>query len=167
MAVRIQFRRDDGSFWTTNNPILAQGELGYDLANGNFKIGTGSTAWNDLPYFVTKNKVGLENVENFHIATQIQAETGTSNELYMTPLRTAEAIAAQTGTILTSGSYATESYVDTSVSSLAGDGLLWSEVLEIYNLDYATNQEATTGTSTTKVLTPANAKYINLDGGEF
>jgi hypothetical protein len=42
----------------------------------------------------------------------------------MTPLRTAEAIASQTGTILTSGNYATESYVDTSVSSLAGDGLL-------------------------------------------
>jgi hypothetical protein len=167
MAVRIQIRRDNGTNWTNNNTILAQGELGYDLDNGNFKIGTGSVAWADLPYFATKDKVGLTNVQNFNIATQNEAETGTSNELYMTPLRTAEAIAAQTGTILTSGSYATESYVDTSVSSLAGDGLLWSEVLEIYNLDYATNQEATTGTSTTKVLTPANAKYINLDGGEF
>ena len=167
MAVRIQIRRDNASNWTNNNPILAQGELGYDLNNGNFKIGTGSVAWADLPYFATKDKVGLANVQNFNIATQNEAETGTSNELYMTPLRTAEAIAAQTGTILTSGNYATESYVDTSVSSLAGDGLLWSEVLEIYNLDYATNQEATTGTSTIKVLTPANAKYINLDGGEF
>jgi hypothetical protein len=167
MAVRIQIRRDSGTNWTNNNPILAQGELGYDLNNGNFKIGTGSAAWNDLSYFATKDTIGLTNVQNFNIATQNEAETGTSNELYMTPLRTAEAIAAQTGSILTSGNYATESYVDTSVSSLAGDGLLWSEVSEIYNLDYATNQEATTGTSTTKVLTPANAKYINLDGGEF
>jgi hypothetical protein len=162
MAVRIQFRRDNITNWTNNNPILAQAEIGYDITNNNFKIGDGFTAWNNLSYFVE-----LDNVQNFNIATQIEAETGTSNELYMTPLRTAEAIAAQTGTILTSGNYATESYVDTSVSSLAGDGLLWSEVSEIYNLDYATNQEATTGTSTTKVLTPANAKYINLDGGEF
>jgi hypothetical protein len=167
MAVRIQIRRDNATNWTNNNPILAQGELGYDLANGNFKIGTGSTAWNDLPYFVTKNKVGLENVENFDIANKSEAETGTSNELYMTPLRTAEAILSQTGSILTSGGFATETFVNNTVADIGGNGLLWDNSEKEYNLDYASNSDTTTGTSTTKVLVPANIQYMVIDGGEF
>ena len=41
--------------------------------------------------------VGLSNVLNYGIATQAEAEAGTNNTTYMTPLRTAEAIAAQAG----------------------------------------------------------------------
>lgn len=45
---------------------------------------------------VTLNKgdVGLGSVQNYPIATQAQAEAGTSNSAYMTPLRVAQAIAA-------------------------------------------------------------------------
>jgi hypothetical protein len=41
----------------------------------------------------------------------------------MNPLRTAQAIAAQTATILTNGDYITESAVDTKISNLGGNGL--------------------------------------------
>lgn len=40
----------------------------------------------------TKSEVGLGNVENHGIATQSEAEAGTSNSKYMTPLRTKQAI---------------------------------------------------------------------------
>jgi hypothetical protein len=50
MAVRIQFRRDLASAWTSNNPILSQGEVGYEYDTGKFKVGTGALAWNALPY---------------------------------------------------------------------------------------------------------------------
>ena len=45
---------------------------------------------------VTLNKrdVGLGSVQNYPIASQAQAEAGTSNSAYMTPLRVAQAIAA-------------------------------------------------------------------------
>lgn len=46
---------------------------------------------------VTKSDVGLGNVQNYGIATQAQAEAGTANNVYMTPLRTKQAITAQTG----------------------------------------------------------------------
>jgi hypothetical protein len=46
----------------------------------------------------TKEDIGLENVENLGLATKIEAETGTLNTKYMTPLRTKEAIAAQVST---------------------------------------------------------------------
>lgn len=46
------------------------------------------------PHQVTKAQVGLSNVENLPLATQSQAESGTSDMVYMTPLRVAQAIAA-------------------------------------------------------------------------
>lgn len=48
----------------------------------------------DNPHGVTKAQVGLGNVQNYGIATQAQAEAGTANNVYMTPLRVAQAIAA-------------------------------------------------------------------------
>lgn len=51
MARKFQIRRDTTSNWSTANPTLAQGEIGWDRTLGYFKIGDGSTAWNSLPYF--------------------------------------------------------------------------------------------------------------------
>lgn len=44
------------------------------------------------PHGVTKNQVGLSSVQNYGIATQAEAETGTSTVKYMTPERTSQAI---------------------------------------------------------------------------
>lgn len=49
----------------------------------------------DNPHNVTKAQVGLGNVDNFSTATQQQAQTGTDNASYMTPLRTSQAINTQ------------------------------------------------------------------------
>ncbi|CAB4154388.1 Phage tail collar domain containing protein [uncultured Caudovirales phage] len=48
MAVRIQFRRGTETEWSTSNPILAAGELGYESTNKLIKFGDGTTAWNVL-----------------------------------------------------------------------------------------------------------------------
>ena len=52
------------------------------------------------PHNVTKAQVGLGSVQNYGIATQAAATGGTSNVLYMTPLRTKEAITTQAVTPL-------------------------------------------------------------------
>ncbi|URN94633.1 MAG: hypothetical protein NAG76_22920 [Candidatus Pristimantibacillus lignocellulolyticus] len=49
----------------------------------------------DNPHAVTKTQIGLPNVNNYDISTQVEAEGGTSNVKYMTPLRTAQAIQKQ------------------------------------------------------------------------
>jgi len=36
--------------WASINPVLANGEAGYELELGNLKIGDGRKAWNSLPY---------------------------------------------------------------------------------------------------------------------
>jgi hypothetical protein len=50
MAAIIQFRRDTAANWTSNNPTLAVGEIGYESDNQKYKIGDGSTAWTSLAY---------------------------------------------------------------------------------------------------------------------
>lgn len=50
MATRIQLRRGTAAEWTAANPTLAVGELGLETDTEQFKIGTGSTAWNALAY---------------------------------------------------------------------------------------------------------------------
>ncbi|MEJ0072553.1 MAG: hypothetical protein WDN27_00430 [Candidatus Saccharibacteria bacterium] len=50
MAAQIQFRRDTAANWTSNNPTLAQGEVGLETDTNSYKIGDGSTAWNSMGY---------------------------------------------------------------------------------------------------------------------
>jgi hypothetical protein len=52
MAVQtqIQTRRGTAASWTSTNPTLAAGEIGFESDTGKFKIGNGSTAWASLAY---------------------------------------------------------------------------------------------------------------------
>jgi hypothetical protein len=52
MATRIQVRRGDASEWTSVDPVLSEGELGYETDTGKFKIGDGSSLWSALDYFL-------------------------------------------------------------------------------------------------------------------
>jgi len=50
MAINIQSRRGTAASATANNTVLLSGELGVETDTGKFKIGDGTTAWNDLAY---------------------------------------------------------------------------------------------------------------------
>ena len=47
---RILPRRGTAAAWTAANPILANGEIGYESDTTWTKRGDGVTRWNDLPY---------------------------------------------------------------------------------------------------------------------
>ena len=49
-TVTIRLRRDPAATWTTNNPILALGEPGFETDTNKLKIGNGTDHWNDLDY---------------------------------------------------------------------------------------------------------------------
>ena len=51
---RIQIRRDIALNWTTKNPVLLYGEVGFDMTENNIKIGDGITPWNSLEYISAK-----------------------------------------------------------------------------------------------------------------
>ncbi len=50
MADVIQVRRDTAALWTTINPILAEGEFGYERDTGKLKMGDGTSTWTALDY---------------------------------------------------------------------------------------------------------------------
>lgn len=50
MVTRIQIRRDVKNNWETVNPILANGEMGYETDTRMIKIGDGETDWKNLDY---------------------------------------------------------------------------------------------------------------------
>lgn len=52
---KIISRRDTAANWQSNNPVLANGEIGVDTTNKEMKIGDGKTAWNDLKPFQKAN----------------------------------------------------------------------------------------------------------------
>lgn len=53
MADIIQIRRGTSTQWTTTNPILASGELGFETNTLKGKLGNGVTAWAGLAYSFT------------------------------------------------------------------------------------------------------------------
>lgn len=53
MATRMQQRRSPASDWSTANPILAAGEIGYEIDTNKFKIGDGINHWANLTYFTS------------------------------------------------------------------------------------------------------------------
>lgn len=59
MAVRIQWRRGEGAQWTTTNPILASGEVGFETDSKKFKVGDGTTRWQDLDYYAIGTITGV------------------------------------------------------------------------------------------------------------
>jgi hypothetical protein len=49
---RLQVRRGSSGGWTSANPTLYAGEIGYETDSGRIKVGDGTTAWTSLDYNV-------------------------------------------------------------------------------------------------------------------
>ena len=47
---RIQLKTDTAALWTSGNPLLLSGEIGFESDTGRFKVGDGVTRWNSLEY---------------------------------------------------------------------------------------------------------------------
>ena len=77
----INQRRDYAAVWTSDNPVLPLGQVGWERDTGKAKLGDGVTAWNALDYAVEpgpvtsvngmdgvvvldKDDIGLNNVDN-------------------------------------------------------------------------------------------------------
>jgi hypothetical protein len=82
---KLQLRRDTAANWTSNNPTLSAGEMGFETDTGAFKIGTGAAVWTALAYAVT---------------VTASSTTTFTNKTLSDPLIT-ESVNAQTGTTYT------------------------------------------------------------------
>lgn len=90
ISTQIQVRRDTSTNWTSINPTLASGELGFETDTSKFKIGTGAATWAALAYFGTDaNAVtltGTQTLTNKTLTAPVinlafNAQTGTTYTL--------------------------------------------------------------------------------------
>jgi hypothetical protein len=75
MATRMQQRRGTAAQWTAANPILSAGEIGFETDTGQFKIGDGTTAWDDISYFKNLEDLG-GSLDDYILLTEKGAANG-------------------------------------------------------------------------------------------
>lgn len=85
MSINIRFRIDTSANWTNNNPILLEGEPGFESDNNRMKIGDGQTAWVDLSYVIGPNITPTPTHTPTRTPTQTPTNTRTPT---VTPTRT-------------------------------------------------------------------------------
>jgi hypothetical protein len=76
MATQIKLRSDSVLNWASNNPILAQAEIGIELVTNKFKIGDGTSQWNSLSY------ASSSSTSNHNELLELQGGDSTSDEYY-------------------------------------------------------------------------------------
>ena len=111
------------------------------------------------PHNTTKAQVGLASVQDYGIASQGEAEDGTLNTRYMTPLRSRQQIQAQVGTDLTN-------HINNSTNP-HGTTKAQVGLGAVDNYATATDLQAAAGTAANLFVTPAGARalFVALGGG--
>jgi hypothetical protein len=60
MATRMQQRRGTALQWTTADPTLEAGEIGFESDTNKFKLGDGVNQWSDLEYFINEAAIATD-----------------------------------------------------------------------------------------------------------
>jgi hypothetical protein len=76
MAVRIQLRRDTAANWTSNNPVLRQGEIGIETDTFKMKVGNGSSTWAQITQYMNIVPDGNLTIDDYIPTSDIGAENG-------------------------------------------------------------------------------------------
>lgn len=100
----------------------------------------------DNPHSVTKTQVGLGNVQDYSIASQTEATAGILNNRYMTPLRVMESITTNALVPLNAHTARTDNPHSVTKTQVG--------LSNVVNYGVATSEEAISGLSTTKYMTP-------------
>lgn len=159
MAVRIQLRRDSAANWTAQNPTLADGEIGVELDTGKAKVGAGAVAWTGLPYLtgggaMTAAQIlaALVTVDGAGSGLDADLLDGLSSAAFQPVDSDLTAIAA-----LSTTAYGRALL---TVADQAGLMALVAAATDTTQgkVELATAAEATTGTDTTRAVTPAGLK---------
>jgi hypothetical protein len=123
MATRMQQRRGTASQWTSANPVLNAGELGWESDTNKFKIGDGTNHWADLDYFIDANST-----VNPAFGTSIVFEGATADS-YETTLQVTDPTADRTitlpnvdGTVITTGNLSDITNIGVFTSTITMEG---------------------------------------------
>lgn len=112
MGQRIKMRRDTSANWATTNPVLVDGELGYDKTLKQYKTGDGTTQWTALTF----NRIDAANVDNLPAAGQSAAQVSAAITA------AGGQTAAQVSAAITAAGGQTAAQVTTAIAAAVIDG---------------------------------------------
>ena len=148
MATRMQQRRGTSTQWTSANPILAAGEIGFETDTGKFKIGNGSSAWGSLSYYASADDIAglLDGApELLDTLNELAAAVNDDPNFFASVATNLSNHASDTTNvhgIANTDDLATKLYVSNAVqnsvvdqSALAGEGLSWNSETEQFDVN--------------------------------
>jgi hypothetical protein len=123
MATRMQQRRGTAAQWTSANPVLNAGEMGWESDTNKFKIGDGTNHWAAIDYFADVNST-----VNPAFGTSIVFEGATADS-YETTLQVTDPTADRTitlpnvdGTVITTGNLSDITNIGVFTSTITMEG---------------------------------------------
>jgi hypothetical protein len=173
MATRMQQRRGTAEQWTTANPTLAAGEIGFETDTSKFKIGNGSSAWSALTYFAnaaelsaiidnapaalnTLNELAAAINDDANFYTNILSSIDSAVSGHNNATENVHGIASTTDLATLSDITDAIANVTGDYSQLAGTGLTWNEE--------ADQLEVSTLIATAQSLTDHNTDTTDVHG---
>ena len=156
MATRMQQRRGTASQWTSANPVLNAGEMGWESDTNKFKIGDGTNHWADLDYFADINST-----VNPAFGTSIVFEGATADS-YETTLQVTDPTADRTitfpdatGTVALTSDIAelSQDAIDSALTAGTGITKTYNDAANTLTLavDTTTIQARVSGVSDTEI----------------
>lgn len=182
MATQIQLRRGTAAAWTSADPTLADGEIGFETDTKKYKIGDGSTAWVSLAYdnnftdaqvsklagiaagaTVNDTDANLKNRAN-HTGTQTAStisdfDTEVANEAAVVANTAKVTNANHTGEVTGSGALALDktSVTGKTLATIVGtDHVLFADASDSDNLKKGLVSDLAGGTPTSQATAIAN-----------
>lgn len=79
---QIQMRRDTAANWTSTNPTLAAGEIGYETDTNGVKVGDGTTGWTSLGYVMMPYLGGDKGSGSWWVSSNVSTTTTNLSNTY-------------------------------------------------------------------------------------
>jgi hypothetical protein len=178
VQTQLQQRRGTAASWTSTNPTLAAGEIGFESDTNKFKIGTGSTAWASLSYWVqdpvtTKGDLYTFSTTDTRLPVgnngeTIVADSSTSTGLrWQTPVQQNPVLNSafqiwQRGTSITNGGYSADRWQAYGNGNGTVSRQATGDTTNLPNIQYCGRSQRTSGsTSTNPLYLAQNFETIN------